>query len=669
MRVPLRAMPIRGDGRRGPEGAGEARGGSGQLRLRCSWVVAVWVCAVAAGSAWVGLSAVAAHGANPTQKQETVSLSARLADVTRPFSQNGVAKCEQMLVAVVTVPPGVGGVTVTMTETPPGGQAHQVTIPGLALLDTIGTSTKTSHTITYGDLSYTVHGDDQAYGLGYGGGPGKCDPSPFSNIKATGVKVEATLVGKVSDDCGNGVAGVDISARSTAVSGSATTGKNGSYVLPLTPDIYNVRASGSGAPIDPRVVQVDAPGVANFTEHSCGQLSLVDVARGTSTVTAAVRVKLDDRSADASGCDPKATYTFSDPDLQSTKTAGPCRFDLEFRQPGTGIYHVALHATAQGKVIPLSVDQYGDKVDGHFTVIIDSCSRPANDVPDVDSLLDPQDATCDVMVGNWDDDSASLAREVVSEVEGSRGLALAPVSVDTADPDDWLGAGKGLSVTGAGKGLEISNTGWIPTGTNLPPRTEKKQSGSLSTANGDAIALVDQLVISGLPETWDGAGTHPDAKHLNDRAPATVISAHGAWFTPDGLVRVPVGDVITTYVPIGSQMGNDLGTDIDTGNLHGLDTKYMHVYKAGDLIPNFLFVHYEAITGAHVINPPTPTTLNALLKPNQGQVWISTCEELFVPKGETLEDALSDLVINVPGTNTFEGETHASITAQGDLHT
>src|SRR5580693_9071186 len=115
-------------------------------------------------------------------------------------------------------------------------------------------------------------------------------------------------------------------------------------------------------------------------------------------------------------------------------------------------------------------------------------------------------------------------------------------------------------------------------------------------------------------------------------------------------MRVPAGDEITTFVPISTIMNGDLGEDIDTGHIHGDDRKYLHVYTAGQLIPNFTFVHLDDETGQHVVNPSAPTTLSALVKPHEGPVWLATCEELFLPQGETVEQALSNLPIHTPGT-------------------
>jgi hypothetical protein len=233
---------------------------------------------------------------------------------------------------------------------------------------------------------------------------------------------------------------------------------------------------------------------------------------------------------------------------------------------------------------------------------------------------------------------------------------IVPAPVGSVDPSDWGGKGSSSS----------PNTGWVPTGTNVPPVTVKT-SGNVTTGNGDAVALVDRLAVSGLPETWDGAGSKPTAKRLAGRAPATVISAHGGWYTGNGVIRVPAGDTITTYVPIGTKMGNDLGIDVDTGNVHGADTKYLHVYKAGDLIPNFTFVHFDDTTGLHVVNPSTPTTLNALLATHHGQIWISTCEDLFVPEGESIAEALGTVAVYSPGSSTPTGSTRVTLTRQGQL--
>ncbi len=388
-------------------------------------------------------------------------------------------------------------------------------------------------------------------------------------------------------------------------------------------------------------------------------LSVTEVTPGTSPFTVDVRVRLKDKWTDASGCDTGAAYTFSDPELASAAAMGPCTYELTFRAPGTGIYHAALKATDRsGAVIPMSVDQYGTKVDGQFTLIIDSCSKPEEDVPDVDALLNRNDGTCDVMVGGWDSDATDVAAKVVAATESSPGLAIAPIPIESVDPSDW--AGRGLSGD--------ANTGWLPTGTRQPAQAGEERY-TLPTGVGDAVALVRQAFIPGLPESFDGAGHIPAKTRLSDHPPATVISAHGWWYTPNGLVRVPAGDQIRTYVPLGTSMSNDLGIDVDTGHLHGEDTKYLYTYTAGQLMPDFTFAHYPGPTGTHGVHPTNPTTLNNLITPDEGQVWISACAEIEIPTGETPDQALSKLPIHTPGSDAPDGYANSTITANGHLQT
>ncbi len=115
---------------------------------------------------------------------------------------------------------------------------------------------------------------------------------------------------------------------------------------------------------------------------------------------------------------------------------------------GDGIYHVGLRATDSSvRGIPVSIDQYGATVDGQFTLIIDSCSDPDDDVPDVDALLDVGDGLCAVAVGDWDSDAADVAAKVLAAVESSPTLAVDPVPVDAIDASDWA-ATRGLAIQG-----------------------------------------------------------------------------------------------------------------------------------------------------------------------------------------------------------------------------
>jgi hypothetical protein len=69
----------------------------------------------------------------------------------------------------------------------------------------------------------------------------------------------------------------------------------------------------------------------------------------------------------------------------------------------------------------------------------------------------------------------------------------------------------------------------------------------------------------------------------------------------------------------------------------GDDTKYLHVYTAGQLMPDFTFVHYDGDDqGKHVVNPTSPIALNELIRPGEGRVSIAACAELVIPPRTTL---------------------------------
>jgi hypothetical protein len=135
-------------------------------------------------------------------------------------------------------------------------------------------------------------------------------------------------------------------------------------------------------------------------------------------------------------------------------------------------------------------------------------------------------------------------------------------------------------------------------------------------------------------------------------------------------MRVPAGDQISTYVPIGTAMGDPcLGLDVDKGNVHGDDTRYLHVYTAGQLIPNFTFIHLDDVSGKHVVNPTKPITLNNLIRPYEGRISIAACATLYIPAGATLTQALSSLDIHTPGTGEAVGYESVTITQTGELQT
>jgi hypothetical protein len=496
-------------------------------------------------------------------------------------------------------------------------------------------------------------GITNAQGTGYG-----------SDYLAVIGKGPAVIEGRIVDKQGAALAGVGVTLHGEGGDYAAQTAADGSYAVEVKPGSYHVTprlASAKPAGFAPasadRSVQAGGTAHADFSAQ-LPALAIADVSGADVPFAADVRVEFDDAATDAAGCDPNATYSFTDPALASATSLGDCRYRLTFAQPGSGIYRVALTATTQaGEQVPVTTDQDGNTVDGHFPVIIDSCARPAQQIPAVISLVNAQDASCDVSVGSWDGDAPTIAQQVQTDAANEPGLPLEPVPVTKVDPSDW--SKRDIVV------MEAPGTGWLPTGDAEP-------SGELPTGNGDAVAVVHKVQPPGVPEVWNGAGTKLSEAQLQAAAPATEISAHGAWYTPNGLIRVPAGDQITTFVPIGAEMDEALGLHVDTGHIVGLDRKYMHTYTPGELMPNFTFVHLGDAgepQGAHVVAVPSPTTLEAMIRPDEGAVWIGACADVFVPPGEDLAQGLRDLPIHVPGTGTVSGSTSATIDAQGTLHT
>jgi hypothetical protein len=391
-------------------------------------------------------------------------------------------------------------------------------------------------------------------------------------------------------------------------------------------------------------------------------LSVSEVTPSSSPLAVDVHVKLGDSSGESSDCDTDATYHFSDPGLKSTKELAPCEYELTFSAPGTGIYHVALEATQpSGAATHVSRDQYGDAVDGKFTVIVDSCSDPEQVVPDIDSLLNSDDADCDLEVGEWDSDAADVASRVIADAVGSASLEFAPVPVDSIDPSDWPVRGPTVP---SGPGV-----GWLPTGVAAAYSTTPLD-GEYPTGVGDAVALVQRLHVAGVPVAYDGGPHSGSDIPLDGVPPAKVISSHGWWYPPNGLELVPDGDTITTFVPIGTSMGEDLGVDIDVGFLYKEDKLYRHVYKSGDLMPNFSFAHLsekDGKRGKYVYTIPGTTTLNAVLNTVKGTIWISACAPVYIPVGLTASSALKDLPVHSPGVETSDTKLSVQISSRGEL--
>jgi hypothetical protein len=114
-----------------------------------------------------------------------------------------------------------------------------------------------------------------------------------------------------------------------------------------------------------------------------------------------------------------------------------------------------------------------------------------------------------------------------------------------------------------------------------------------------------------------------------------------------------------------------LTLDVDTGHVHSDDTKYLHVYTAGQLMPNFTFVHFDepGQQGKHVVNPDSPITINNLVRPGEGLIAIGACASLYIPAGVTLAQAFSSLPVRTPGSGDVIGYSRVTITKNGELQT
>jgi hypothetical protein len=378
-----------------------------------------------------------------------------------------------------------------------------------------------------------------------------------------------------------------------------------------------------------------------------------------------VHVSQDPPYSASSACDPTAAYHFSDAELASTTAVGPCAFRLTFDQPGTGIYDVALQmAGPAGRPLDVSEYQYQDdngqtvteQVDGKFPVVIASCQRPAQTQDSeggIDPLVNTDAISCGVEVGPWDTDAASVPAEVLADMKDLATRSLTAVPVESVDPSAW-----------PTRDLVVAKYGYLPTGSAAPASGDEYPT----TPGSHIVAVVEpRYVPGGAPGgEWDGEGTKLTHHQLEAKPPATVISAHGAWFTADGLVKVPAGDDVTTYVPIGTSMLSNLAIHVDTGNIVGRDRRYLHTYRPGDLIPNFDLgpinaTNYGGPIGQYGVKVTENTTLNGLLHPDEGQVWISACEALYVPAGVSTKTALSGLPVHIAGSRKLAGSATVAI--------
>jgi len=189
-----------------------------------------------------------------------------------------------MSAMVLVIPPNVTNVQATVLVSVPNTKQGRIVVTG----DRIGTINKVypsgKVTMSYGDLTITQKPGQTVWPLGAGGGPGPCDKSPFSDARATGVEVVATLAGTVTDDCGHAVSGATVSASGSG-GGSKMTDATGRYAMTVSPGTYSVHVADSGIGVTPSRAQVSVgpsgTARADFVAHSCGDLIVQISVRNT----------------------------------------------------------------------------------------------------------------------------------------------------------------------------------------------------------------------------------------------------------------------------------------------------------------------------------------------------------------------------------------------------
>jgi hypothetical protein len=211
----------------------------------------------------------------------------------------------------------------------------------------------------------------------------------------------------------------------------------------------------------------------------------------------------------------------------------------------------------------------------------------------------------------------------------------------------------------------------FPSHTIHPVRWDNGVTTTFTTGGpgtgGDALAIDSAGVLFGGIVTEQPRG-YP-ARWSPSGALTTFSAAGGLLDSFNVTVRSASDNGNVLYVPIGTIMNACLGLDIDTGHVHGDDTKYLHVYTAGQLMPNFTFMYFAAMQGKHVVNVDGSTTLNDLIRPGEGRISIGACAQLVIPAGATLAQAFSLLPVHTPGTGEAIGYRRVTITKNGELQT
>ncbi len=132
-------------------------------------------------------------------------------------------------------------------------------------------------------------------------------------------KDKAVIEGKILDNESQGLADAKVDAQGDGGHYSVETGANGSYVIEVKAGSYRVTPSVA-TPKPPRFTPAGAERTvqAGDTVHAdfavdLPSLSVTDVSPGSTPLDVDVGFALRRRRDRASGCDPKATYSFTDP--------------------------------------------------------------------------------------------------------------------------------------------------------------------------------------------------------------------------------------------------------------------------------------------------------------------------------------------------------------------
>lgn len=255
--------------------------------------------------------------------------------------------------------------------------------------------------------------------------------------------------------------------------------------------------------------------------------------------------------------------------------------------------------------------------------------------------------------------SAAARIRLIDDVEKAPGCQMPKVSVGSVDPT--------FKPT---RGLTIA-TEVLPTGAGTPASLARfGLTGTALTGHGDETAYVKVYQPPNVPVAFYGSGTALTPSQQQEiPANATVVSAHGMYYTANGLVQVPPGVTITTFVPLGTLMAQSLGIHIDSGNLSGGDTTWEHTYGPGDLMPNFTFAPLDNTGGAGT-TVSRVTTLSEILPDLKGNVDLASCAEVVIPANDTLDEALSNLPVHTIGTDEvtyLPSDEKVTITDSGEL--